>query len=170
MAILKCIECGGKVSSEASACPHCGYVKGARPIEEPAEPQPIHSPPPTAPPAKANPWLIIGGCVVGLFLLLVIIGAAANSQSTCNVTSLHNGEDTFIVNGQWDYGIITTAVVKLDGKGRQVTVNVRLETNQGDITKSKRVSVSDNGSREVQIQFIEPTVTTKVLRSYATCQ
>ena len=24
MALLKCVECGGKVSSRATACPHCG--------------------------------------------------------------------------------------------------------------------------------------------------
>lgn len=26
MALITCPECGGKVSSTASACPHCGYV------------------------------------------------------------------------------------------------------------------------------------------------
>lgn len=25
MALIKCIECGGKISSEAISCPHCGY-------------------------------------------------------------------------------------------------------------------------------------------------
>lgn len=25
MALIKCVECGGKVSSEAISCPHCGY-------------------------------------------------------------------------------------------------------------------------------------------------
>lgn len=173
MAILKCIECGGKVSSEAASCPHCGYVKGARPSEPPKPdplltPKPAYTPPPE-PAKKTNPGVIIGACIGGLLVLFIIIGAVAGSQSTCKVTSLRNSEDTFIVNGQWDYGIVTNAIVKLDGKARQVTVTVRLETNQGDITKSKRVAVSDNGSREVQIQFIEPTVTTKVRQSYATC-
>ena len=174
MAILKCIECGGKVSSEAASCPHCGYVKGARPTP-PADPTASEVPqaaytPPQQSSGKTNPLVIVGACIGGLILLLVIIGIAAGSQSTCKITSLKNTEDTFIVNGQWDYGIVTDAVVKLDGKARQVTVTVRLETNQGDITKSKRVAVSENGSRQVQIQFIEPTVTTKVRQSYATCE
>ncbi|WGI21292.1 hypothetical protein [Amylibacter sp. IMCC11727] len=173
MAILKCIECGGKVSSEAASCPHCGYVKGARP-SEPPKPSPLLGDTPTerppSTPAKTSPWVIIGACTGGLLVLFIIIGAIAGSQSTCKITSLRNTEDTFIVNGQWDYGIVTNAVVSLDGKARQVTVTVRLETNQGDITKSKRVAVSENGSREVQIQFIEPTVTTKVRQSYATCK
>ncbi len=167
MAILKCIECGGKVSSEATTCPHCGYVKGARP----PEPSPA---PPAQPPAvatkKASPLVIIGACMGGLLLLVILIAAAVGSQSTCKITSLKNSADTFYVNGQWDYGIITDAVVRLEGKAREVTVTVRLETNQGDITKSKRVAVSDNGSRQVQIQFIEPTVSTNVRQSYATCQ
>ena len=26
MALIKCPECGKKISSEAEICPHCGYV------------------------------------------------------------------------------------------------------------------------------------------------
>jgi len=31
MALIKCSECGGKVSSQASTCPHCGCPVGRRP-------------------------------------------------------------------------------------------------------------------------------------------
>lgn len=168
---MKCIECGGKVSSEASSCPHCGYVKGARPAEPTPTPQqhPTPTPPVTAT-QKANPLLIIGACVGGLLLLIILIAAAVGSRSTCKITSLKNSADTFYVNGQWGNGIITDVVVRLDGNAREVTATVRLETDQGDIKKSKLVAVSDNGSRQVQIQFIEPIVTTNVRQSYATCQ
>lgn len=174
MAILNCIECNGKVSSEAASCPHCGYVKGARPTPDPEQtpppaPQSLYTQP-RAKTAKANPLKIIGGCVIGLIILLLIIGAAVRNQSTCDVTSLQNREEAFIVEGQLDYGIIADAGVKLNGKARLVTVTVRLETNQGDITKSERIAVSDNGRRQIQLQFPEPTLGTKVNQSYATCE
>ena len=27
MAIVKCLECGGKISTDSKACPHCGATK-----------------------------------------------------------------------------------------------------------------------------------------------
>ena len=33
LALKSCPECGGKVSSQAAACPHCGYRLGHTPIE-----------------------------------------------------------------------------------------------------------------------------------------
>lgn len=71
MALLKCSECGGKVSSTAKACPHCG-----------AEPSPapeVFSPKFAIPPQKKKkrriwPW------VLGVFVVFVIV--AANQDVT----------------------------------------------------------------------------------------
>jgi len=47
MALIQCAECGGKVSSTAAACPHCGAPVALslpkRPAEEPTV-EPIQPP------------------------------------------------------------------------------------------------------------------------------
>lgn len=55
MALLKCAECGGNVSSEAPACPHCG-----KPMLRAAQPTPTAQ-------TKTRPWA---------WILLAVIGAA----------------------------------------------------------------------------------------------
>lgn len=39
MPLLTCPDCGGKVSSTAPACPHCGYTDDSRPRSEPSSSQ-----------------------------------------------------------------------------------------------------------------------------------
>ena len=53
MALIKCAECGGTVSDQASACPHCGAPKAA----------PAPQPKPTASPVP----------IAAVFLLIVVI-------------------------------------------------------------------------------------------------
>lgn len=59
MSIGECRECGGKVSSEASVCPHCGA---------PVTPQAVKSAVPETP---ESPWGMLGWFFGGL----VVVGA-----------------------------------------------------------------------------------------------
>tara|TARA_R110002072_G_scaffold29607_1_gene93471 strand:- start:27 stop:377 length:351 start_codon:yes stop_codon:yes gene_type:complete len=115
--------------------------------------------------------LIVGGALSAVIVILVVLGLIldATRQSVCTVTAVQNTDDAFIVNGEFDYGIVTAVSVALEGPGRNVTVRVRLETNEGDIEKSRSVALSENGRRTIQIQFPEPTVMTVVNRSVAFC-
>ena len=153
MAMTTCRECGGDVSDSAKTCPGCG-------IEDPA---------------KSKHFMSIGLGLVGWVVIGVIVVAVVGrfsggfSGGTCNVVSVKNSEDAFIINGELDHGVVTDVVVALDGGGRDVTVEVTLETNHGDIRKSRLVSIADDGQRAVQLQFPEPTITTVINRSVATC-
>ena len=82
MALIKCPECGGKVSDTAPACPHCGYL--FRPqlySNPPAEPQEIYT---DVGEMKSNQtyryFFIIAGIVwvcIGIFFLpLLLLGFA----------------------------------------------------------------------------------------------
>ena len=61
MAIMKCRECGNKVSSEAATCPHCGVSNPVKVIAKAA----------SAPPAKIGMsiWKKVG---IGLLVLWII--------------------------------------------------------------------------------------------------
>lgn len=105
------------------------------------------------------------------FIIAVAVNFFENDDpdSVCKVASINLGDDTFIVNGEFDYGVLANVVVQLDGPGRDVVVTARLETNQGDISKTQRINVQTNASRSVQFQFIEPSITTVVSRGVASC-
>ncbi|QYX55607.1 hypothetical protein K1T73_10945 [Roseovarius sp. SCSIO 43702] len=153
MGLTTCRECNREVSDAAETCPHCGVRN----------------------PSRTGYWgttiaKILGGAA-GVFAVLVVVGyIMGGAGSTCKVISVQNSEDAFIVNGELDYGIVTRAVVALDGRGREVTIEARLETNEGDFTKVQRINVSENGQREVQVQFPEPTIAANIVRSVVTCR
>ena len=74
MALTNCRECGQQVSTEATACPHCGAPSPARPSLGRATPdasQPRLGPPQ---PKSTVPDLAIG-CLLALGVLVVIIVA-----------------------------------------------------------------------------------------------
>jgi len=153
MGMTTCRECGKDVSDAADTCPHCGVTS----------------------PSQTDHWIgvlkSVGGWIVIGIIAVVAISYVMNAGfSTCNVVSIRNHEDAFIVNGELDYGVVTKAVVELDGGGREVTVEVRLETNEGDFVRAQRINVSENGRREVQVQFPEPTLGARISRSVATCR
>ena len=136
-------------------------------------PEPAPPPPPPASAAPAENWFVgalkwVGGVVLVLIVIGVIRGVTG-AGSVCNVVAMENLEEAFIVNGELDYGIVTNATVELEGRGREVTVTVRLETNEGDFTRSQRINVGENGRRTVQIQFPEPTIGSTVDQSVGSC-
>lgn len=66
MALIQCSECGGDVSTNATACPHCGNTALA-PIAEPTS---------TGAAAKSRPSFKLIGCTgcLGLIVALYIVG------------------------------------------------------------------------------------------------
>ena len=136
------------------------------PVPRAPPPPPSHvSPAPTS--GGTNVWAIVGGVIAVGFVGLVIIGALA--PSACRVVSVTNAEDTFLVNGEFDYGVVVRSVVAVDGSGRNVEVTARLETSAGDYRQRKTIAISDSGRRTVEFQFIEPTIATVVSRSFVSC-
>jgi TonB family protein len=66
MALVTCSECGGRVSSEAPACPHCGYPDPSSLQKTlPARPS---APPPSGGGISAG-WLILGIVVLGALVV-----------------------------------------------------------------------------------------------------
>ena len=65
MPLTTCPECGGKVSSTAASCPHCGAsIVGKRSTQI----------------EGANALILLGSCVVGLFLALSLARFANEDQ------------------------------------------------------------------------------------------
>jgi DNA-directed RNA polymerase subunit RPC12/RpoP len=61
MALMKCLECGGDVSSEAQSCPHCGVL-----VKKPKPPM-----------SRAKKLAL---CAVGLFVLSVVYQTDQSAQ------------------------------------------------------------------------------------------
>lgn len=71
MALATCRECGREVSTEASACPHCG-ARDPAVVREGTE----GTPPPKSDPGMTSFKIIIGGClglVVAAVLILIFV-------------------------------------------------------------------------------------------------
>ena len=70
MALVACPECGGRISTEAKACPHCGYWAAAVAKPQPGKPVAKTAPPMKRPEGVA--WVSVlavgGGIVVALFV------------------------------------------------------------------------------------------------------
>jgi hypothetical protein len=61
MALTKCAECGGQVSTAATSCPHCGAVQKK--------------------PVGAVGRVLAGGCLAGILLIAVGVGISTMSPS-----------------------------------------------------------------------------------------
>lgn len=101
------------------------------------------------------------------FVAFAVTGC--NKSGTCTVLSHKAEEETFLINGELDYGIVVNAKVKLEGSQRNVNVTSRLETNNGDISKSISISLRDGQIRDVQLQFSEPVLGTTFGNYYTAC-
>lgn len=70
MALITCSECQGKVASTAAACPHCGApVAGKRSSQI----------------QGTDALILLGSCVVGLFLGVFLSGFASEDQINLRV-------------------------------------------------------------------------------------
>lgn len=85
MALTTCPECGGAVSDQAPACPHCGFVLSKAVLAE----NPIPSPatdggkdnPKKAKPSKGKIGCGIALGVILAIVVIIIIAAASGSNS-----------------------------------------------------------------------------------------
>lgn len=68
MALIRCKECGGQVSTEAFTCPHCGTPQRQSP---PPVPIVVYQPPP-----KKKQIGLLGGCFL-IFLIFILFSVVA---------------------------------------------------------------------------------------------
>lgn len=84
MALIKCPECGKRVSDKAAACPHCGIAL------EPAAQQTENSAPDTVNSAKSKPFNplviaiagVLAAVAVGVIIAIVIANSGNPGEST----------------------------------------------------------------------------------------
>jgi hypothetical protein len=62
MALTKCAECGGQVSTEAASCPHCGAVQKKR--------------------VGAVGRVFAGGCLAGIVIIAIGVGLGSMGSDT----------------------------------------------------------------------------------------
>jgi hypothetical protein len=70
MALITCSECKGKVASTAAACPHCGAPVGGKRATQ------IEG---------ANALILLGSCVAGLFLGVLLSQLAGEDNLNLRV-------------------------------------------------------------------------------------
>ncbi len=101
MALIKCSECGKEVSSQATACPHCGCpvavsLKDSIPPAEPQSAGAVPTPTPGAAPAQPSSAVSQqqkqGGKAAGCLVILVVVALIAwiADMAGCNSETKHS--------------------------------------------------------------------------------
>lgn len=91
------------------------------------------------------------------------------SKADCRVVGKNAFENTFIINGNFDYGYTVEGTVKNVGKGGEILIHAKLYTSEGDFERSQKLSFSGNEQRTVRFQFHEPTITAMDVRYGVFC-
>lgn len=90
MALISCPECGGMVSDQAAACPHCGFILSkAETVEDSIQKTALDGEQNKPEKAKPSKGKIGCGVALGIFLAFIILiiiaatsGSSGNSESS----------------------------------------------------------------------------------------
>ncbi len=159
MGLSQCPDCGGKLSSEAVACPHCG-----RPMKRPQSPSIIVAPDKSGGCARTGCLVIVFG-LLGVFVLFLIAVFASSSSSpkalrnTNNMpssrsvlqprTSAKPEYDLLASKWRWhhEYGFVTAegTVKNISNAAiKNVTAVVSFETEDGQFITSDEAIIAYN--------------------------
>ncbi len=152
MALTKCRECGGQVSTEADDCPHCG-------CENPARSRFLNK--------GVQGFLIIVGGVAAL----VLFGGRLSEAPGCEVGDVEISGDTFFVDGRLDAGFALTARIANRGDAAALfKIVATLSTSEGDFERTQELVLQPGVTRAVQYGFHEPTVNSVTSQGRVSCR
>jgi len=74
-----------------------------------------------------------------------------------------------MVAGELDYGYVLDITLRMEGSGRDVTVEGTIQTSGGDYSKSLEIGLQDEQTRTVSLQFAEPLLGQTVDNAIVIC-
>lgn len=169
MALTECRECGHRVSDQAQQCPSCGIsspapeidtqtnqVGGLPPSPPVVEPTVAHVVASASQTEKSNKWKWVGGGALAMFGLFVVLGSSPTGG--CNVEIANGSSNSYMVNGQLDYGISVYTTVKNEGRPRLVTIESMVSSSEGAWTRKKQVHLDRGEAQRMEIFFEQPSI------------
>jgi hypothetical protein len=135
MALNKCSECGKEVSTQATACPHCGcpLTSSAQANAPALASPPAAAQPTTAPASPKQPEKVFAGRLgvcFAIFVVLYIIGMFMPEPTMSE--SFKAGEKLGILEGIMAYngGRMKASDDSLDAAARRVTAGMKFDTSE----------------------------------------
>lgn len=122
-------------------------------------------------------WHEVEGFLGFIILLLACIGiynivkdkGGIFSDADCRMINMNAFADTFIKNGNFDYGYIVEGTVKNVGKNGYITITAKLYTSEGDYEQSQKLEFVSEQQRVIRFQFLEPNITTTNVQYKVDC-
>ncbi|NNE53517.1 MAG: hypothetical protein HKN30_14085 [Sulfitobacter sp.] len=112
-----------------------------------------------------------GWAVLGFVGFVALSGLASNggSSSSCKVLSARSASNSYIIRGEWDWGVSVITNVKNTGGPRLVTIESMVSSSQGAWTRKKQVHLDRGESQSMEIFFSEPTILAERIKYQTKC-
>lgn len=91
-----------------------------------------------------------------MFGLFVVLGSSPTGG--CNVEIANGSSNSYMVNGQLDYGISVYTTVKNEGRPRLVTIESMVSSSEGAWTRKKQVHLDRGEAQRMEIFFEQPSI------------
>lgn len=122
MALTTCKDCGGQVSTNAAACPHCGAPVKSHQVQQ-------------APINTSGKHAGIGTLIIALFVIgLAVYFAAGGDDNNAASPSTSDSSSTPSKPDAFDYAYALCKIVKKTGDVTQCKVNITSDGNSVDAT------------------------------------
>ncbi|HBN9511482.1 hypothetical protein GFM12_06420 [Pseudomonas aeruginosa] len=112
------------------------------------------------------------------FLVLVALGIYGQwkdgkltlfSKANCRIISVNHFAETFVTNGNFDFGyVVQTKIQNVGGEGK-ITVKAYLSSSEGNLERSQVLVFPANTERVLQYQFAEPSLNATGVQSRLEC-
>lgn len=116
------------------------------------------------------------GYIIAFFIIIAVLAKCKGedfsrftSQADCRVLSVEVVPDTFIINGNFDFGYAVKAVVRNAGKRGEVTIEAYLSSSEGNLKRTQSLVFDANQQSTLQYQFSEPTLNASGVQARVYC-
>jgi hypothetical protein len=158
MAMTRCRECGGDVSTEAESCPHCG-------IANPGRAKAVRP--------RGRRWLAVaavGGAAVVAWLAWQGGVPGVSSAASCEIDGRNLNPSVFPVDGELDAGYEAHMTVSNRGQRGEIVALVALSTSEGTFRRSQTLLFGPGESRRLTFKFHEPTINVTNVQAQYSCR
>jgi hypothetical protein len=121
-------------------------------------------------------WVAAGVALAGLYFFndafrgtVRNIFHAAGSKARCTVSNTSGAADSFVTNGEADFGYTVVVDVKNSGEAGDIILKVKLSSSEGEWQREQTVRFGAGQSQELKFGFSEPSINATNIRYGVQC-
>jgi hypothetical protein len=117
--------------------------------------------------ARAKKWLRLCGMIAGGLL----IGCEPDPRfiPVCEIQAVEHQPEVFMIKGEPDAGYKVQVRLKNIGQAGEFRVRARLGTSEGDMERTRTISLQANELEVIRFDFPEPTINASNIQTIAEC-